>query len=303
MARYENSVLVMYAAERPRAARGRKKRRRILAVMSVVQGAFGLLIVLIVVTLAVRLLESHVAFFPETGETATPASLGVEYQSLTIRTSDGERLQSWAMTHAAPRAHIVYFHGNGGNLSVWAPTLAAIALRGYWLLAFDYRGYGLSTGRPSERGLYRDVTALIEYTAKVLPERTTVVYWGRSLGCTMAAYAATIRAPAGLILESGFPSVRSLVRPTPILAVLARFSSYRFPCSEFLRQVNAPALVMHGDEDHVGPIARGRELFDGIAGPKRFVTIRGGDHNDLPPDAPHAYWRAVDEFIAGLQTR
>ncbi|HVZ20099.1 MAG TPA: alpha/beta hydrolase [Vicinamibacterales bacterium] len=269
--------------------------------MGVINGVLELLAVLTVVALAVRLLESRFAFFPASGETITPHSFGVEYDTLSIATADGERLHAWAMRPAVPHARIVYFHGNGGNLSVWAPILARIAGRGYSVLAFDYRGYGMSTGRPSERGLYRDVDAVIERT-KEWQEQMIVVYWGRSLGCTMAAYAATVRAPHGLILESGFPSARSLVRSSPVLAVLAWFSSYRFPCREFLRRVNVPVLVMHGDDDHVVPIAQGRELFDGIVGRKRFVTIRGGDHNDLTPGDAHAYWRAVDEFIASVQT-
>jgi fermentation-respiration switch protein FrsA (DUF1100 family) len=271
--------------------------------VGVIKGVLELLAVLMVVALAVRLLESRVAFVPASGETVTPHAFGVEYNTLSIATTDGERLHAWVMRPAVPHAHIVYFHGNGGNLSVWAPVLARIAGRGYSVLAFDYRGYGLSTGRPSERGLYRDVDALIECTKERLQAQMTVVYWGRSLGCTMAAYAATVRAPDGLILESGFPSMRSLVRSSPVLAVLAWFSSYRFPCCEFLRRVNVPVLVMHGDDDHVVPITQGQELFDGVVGRKGFFTIRGGDHNDVTPGDPHAYWRAVDEFIAGLQTR
>jgi len=271
--------------------------------MGVLEGALALLALLIVIALAVRLFESRVAFFPLAGETVTPHSFGVEYDTLSIATSDGERLRGWAIGPHVSRAHVVYFHGNGGNLSVWAPILAGIAGRGYAVLAFDYRGYGMSTGRPSERGLYRDVEAVIERTTEGLRDPKTVVYWGRSLGCTMAAYAATIRAPHGLILESGFPSARSLLRSSPVFAFLAWFSSYRFPCSTFLRQVSVPALVLHGDADHVVPMAQGRALFDSIVGPKRFVTIHGGDHNDPTPSDPHAYWQAVDEFMVSLQTR
>jgi hypothetical protein len=116
----------------------------------------------------------------------------------------------------------------------------------------------------------------------------------------MAAYAAAARAPDGLILESGFPDARSLVRSSPALAFLAFFSRYRFPCAEFLRRVNVPVLVMHGDDDHVVPLEQGRRLFDGIAGSKQFVRIRGGDHNDLTPSDPEVYWQAVDRFVASL---
>ncbi len=116
-----------------------------------------------------------------------------------------------------------YFHGNGGNLSIWAPILAGIARQGYAVTAFDYRGYGNSTGRPSERGLYRDVDAIVERFWSEPRPAGPVVYWGRSLGRAMAAYAATVRAPDGLIRESTSPDVRSLVRTQPLLALLAVF--------------------------------------------------------------------------------
>jgi uncharacterized protein len=261
------------------------------------------LIALAAVALLVRAFESRFAFFPAAGETATPRDFGVEYEALAVTTADGERLHVWGLRHAAPRALVVYFHGNGGNLSVWAPILAGIAREGYSVLACDYRGYGRSTGRPTEAGLYRDVGAVVaQFWARPRPA-APVIYWGRSLGVPMAAYAATLRAPDGLILESGFPGVWSLVRSAPPLGLLAPFSSYRFPSVEFLQRAAVPALVMHGDDDHVIPFAQGRALFERITGPKQFVTIQGGDHNDLAPPDPHAYWGAIRAFIGGLPTR
>jgi len=265
-----------------------------------VKFAIALLVMFVVLTVIVRLIEPKLAFFPASGETATPQEFGIDYTPLSIVTRDGERLRGWALIHPAPRAQVVYFHGNGGNLSVWAPILAGIARQGYSVLAFDYRGYGVSTGRPTERGLYGDADAVLERFWSAAPQRRPIVYWGRSLGTTVAAYAATVRTPDGLILESGFSDARSLVRTSPVLAFLALFSTYRFPGAEFLRHVNAPVLVMHGDNDHVIPIAHGRRLFGSIGGQKQFFTIRGGDHNDLTPSDPDTYWRAVDRFVAAL---
>ena len=267
---------------------------------SILKPALEVIAVFIVLALLVRLFEPRFAFFPVVGETVTPHQFGIKHDSLSIATQDGEQLRGWALVHAAPRAYIVYFHGNGGNLSGWAPIVAGIARQGYSVLAFDYRGYGNSTGRPTEYGLYRDVDAVVERFWSGSPQHVPVVYWGRSLGAAMAAYAATVRAPDGLILESGFPDARSLVGTSLPLAFLALFSTYRFPCAAFLQRVSVPVLVMHGDNDRVVPIGQGGALFERIAGPKRFVTIRGGDHNDLTPPDPPAYWQAVDGFVAGL---
>jgi fermentation-respiration switch protein FrsA (DUF1100 family) len=253
---------------------------------------------LIGLTVLVRLIEPRLAFFPSAGEADTPRTFGIDFDPLTLPTADGERLRAWRMPVVGARAHIVYFHGNGGNLSVWAPILAGIVRRGYSVLAIDYRGYGMSTGHPTERGLYKDVDATVEQVRLDTDRAIPVIYWGRSLGATMAAYAATVRNPDGLILESGFPDVWAVVRSAPLLVPLAAFSSYRFPTAEYVNHAGTPALVMHGDHDTVIPYALGRALFDRIAGPKEFVTLRGADHNDALPPEPTVYWNVVATFIA-----
>lgn len=250
------------------------------------------------VTLLVRRVEPQFAFFPSAGESLTPAQAGVAFEPLTIETSDHERLRAWLMRAPNPRATVIYFHGNGGNLSMWAPVVTDIRRRGLSVLALDYRGYGVSTGQPSERGLYRDVDAVVARVAAIAEPRVPVVYWGRSLGSTMAAYAARVRAPNGVILESGFPDARAVVGWSPLLAMWV-FSSYRFPTARHLEQIDVPVLVMHGDHDTIVPYPLGRALFDRITSRKTFFTIRDTDHNDSPAD-PAAYWQAVDAFIAGL---
>lgn len=256
---------------------------------------------LLALTFFVRWVEPRLAFFPFQGEAETPRDFGVAFEPLTIETTDGERLRAWLMPAAAPRARVVYFHGNGGNLSNWAPILAAIVKRGYAVIAVDYRGYGLSTGRPTEQGIYRDVDALV---ARAWPETDAtvpLVYWGRSLGCTMAAYAATVRKPDGAIFEAGFSDARSVTRGSPALAFLSLFSSYRFPTADFINAANVPVLQLHGDHDSVIPFELGRELSGRIRGRKEFVVIAGGDHNDAAPSDPQAYWAAIDRFVSLLR--
>jgi hypothetical protein len=256
-----------------------------------------LVIVLIGLAVFARWLEPRFAFFPSPGETSTPADFGVDFSAMTIATSDGERLHAWLLRAARPRALVVYFHGNGGNLSIWAPILAGVAQRGFDVLAVDYRGYGLSTGRPTETGLYRDADAVLEQHTASRRAGGPVLYWGRSLGAAVAAYAATRRAPDGIIIEAGFPDARALLRSSPPLVFLALFSTYRFAASEFLDRVRAPVLVIHGDADQVIPFSLGQALFDRLKGAKTFVRIAGGDHNDLRPADERTYWDAVDAFV------
>jgi fermentation-respiration switch protein FrsA (DUF1100 family) len=259
--------------------------------------AIAVIAALVALTALVRWVEPRFAFFPFPGESETPRDFGIAYEPLTIDTQDGERLRAWLMPAAAPRARIGYFHGNGGNLSNWSPILAGIVRRGYSVLAVDYRGYGVSTGRPTESGLYRDAEALVTREWTGADKGVPLIYWGRSLGGAMAAHAATVRRPDAVIIEAGFPDARSAVRGSPLLAVLSFFSSYRFPTAEFLDRAHVPVLMLHGDRDRVIPIELGRELFRRIHGSKQFVVVAGGDHNDAVARDAQAYWSAIDRFI------
>jgi len=258
-------------------------------------------IIAVGLSLFVHWLEPRMAFYPDTGEDVTPHTFGVPFEPLTIQTADGERLRAWRMDASSPRARMLYFHGNGGNLSNWTPILTAIVRHGYSVAALDYRGYGLSTGQPTERGLYRDADAFVRAVWTDADGQVPTIFWGRSLGTAVAAYAATVRKPDGLVIESGFPQARALVRDSPILAFLSLFASYRFPTADYVNRARVPVLQMHGERDGVIPFELGRELYGRIEGSKQFVVIAGGDHNDAAPADPAAYWSAIDRFVAGLR--
>lgn len=245
-------------------------------------------------------LEPRAAFFPFRGETTTPQSLGLAFERLTLRTSDGEALVAWWLPAPGEGPEVVFLHGNGGNLSLWSEVIAGIRRRGWSVLALDYRGYGLSSGSPSEEGIYRDADALLEHFWGRLhqPDRR-VVYWGRSLGGTVAAYMAARRPPGGLVLEAPFYTARTLVSGNPVMWFLTFFMSYRFETAEFLRGYTGPTLVVHGDTDRIVPLSHGRRVFDGLTGPKRMVVIPGAGHNDLHLVRSDLYWAALERFVAG----
>jgi fermentation-respiration switch protein FrsA (DUF1100 family) len=263
-----------------------------------------LLVLVGMLTLLVRLGERRLAFYPFRGEDATPSDYGLAFTPLDVATSDGETLRAWWMPADRPLAQVVYFHGNGGNLSLWSPVFTGLRRQGFSVLGVDYRGYGLSTGKPSEQGLYRDADATLEhFHASLRQPGVPVIYWGRSLGTAVAAYGASRRPPDGLILESGFPDARAVLRGIPLLWVLSFFSSYRFPTTEWLSGVDRPVLLIHATSDSIIPYRLGRELYERITAPKRFFTIEGGDHNDLEPLNRTAYWGAVREFVTALPRR
>lgn len=253
--------------------------------------------VLIVLKVLAPSLERRLVFFPFAGEDANPGALGIPYRAETLTTADGERLVLWVMEPERPRADVVYFHGNGGNLSVWLPVLAGLHRMQLRVLAVDYRGYGLSTGAPSEEGVLLDAEAVVRFAHTHRTPERPLVYWGRSLGGAIAAHATRGVAPDGLILESTFPDKAAVVRNNPVLRVLNLFSSYRFPTLEWLRGFDRPVLVMHGERDSIVPFSLGREVFEGLTGPKTFVAIPGADHNDAFDVTDRGYWDPVLAFI------
>jgi uncharacterized protein len=259
------------------------------------------LLLLGIVTAAVRFAQSHLAFFPTPGEQVTPDRFGIPFAPLTIATADGETLRAWHLVREQPLGRVVYFHGNGGNLSLWSDVLAGVWHHGFDVVAVDYRGYGLSTGSPSEQGIYRDVEATLAFVQDRLPRvDAPLVYWGRSLGTPVAAYAASRRPPDGIIFESGFPTMRSVLETNPLMWVMSWLSSYRFPTVDWMAQVRRPALVIHGTRDRVIRYSLGQRLYDRLPEPKRFLSLDGVDHNDLIPREWPLYWDAVTTFVATL---
>jgi pimeloyl-ACP methyl ester carboxylesterase len=136
----------------------------------------GLLLAYGLLLLAACGLQDRLIYFPETGRAndATPAALHIPYQDVTFATADGERLHGWFIAATEARATVVLFHGNAGNIThrlSWLPMFQRLRLSA---LLFDYRGYGTSTGTPSESGTYADADAAWRYlteTAGLPPDR------------------------------------------------------------------------------------------------------------------------------------
>lgn len=250
--------------------------------------------------LLVRWMQPRMAFFPTRGVQETPESAGLPYVDLRISTADGVTLHGWWIEHPSPRGEVIYWHGNGGNLSLWLDVYADIRRRGFSVLAVDYRGYGASDGRPSEQGIYRDADATItHFTRHLRRGGVPTIYWGRSLGSVVAAHAAATVAPDALILESAFPDARSVLAGSPLLTALSVFATYRFATSEYLERYRGPLLVIHPDSDSIIPFAGGQRVFEAApSAPKTFVALKDTDHNEMYASRPE-YWAAVDRFLAG----
>ncbi len=260
---------------------------------------FALFAAAVLVKVLVLLLEPRLTFLPLRGLNVHPGCMEVAYRRFPLATADGETLQAWHLDNLNAEAEIVFFHGSRGNLSSWSSFLCNLHGHGYTVSSFDYRGYGESTGKPSEAGLYEDTQAFSQrFWTELHQVSKPVVYWGRSLGGAMAAFACTLHPPDALILEAAFPDLRSLLKRRPFVRLLATFGRYRFPTLEFLEKVDCPVLVVHGDADPVVAIEIARRMYELIRSPKEFFPVAGADHGNLPEIDPAEYWRRVSRFIA-----
>ena len=174
-------------------------------------------------------------------------------------------MNAWYVPASPGRPTVLYFHGNGGSLSTMDRTLAEFKRADFGALLLDYRGYGLSGGKPSEPGLYRDGLAAYDYCRSLGIPVSRLIVHGQSLGGGVASYVASQRACAALVLEStftSFPAVAAKVCGGGLPGRLAFLAVHtQFPSKVRLASVQAPVLVIHGEQDELIPCAMGRALY------------------------------------------
>jgi len=244
-------------------------------------------------------LENSLVFQPEPYPTGNWYPDGLVFEDAWFESTDGAKLHGWFVPHDRPRAVVLVAHGNAGNVSHRAGWLRRLHDdHQLTVLAFDYRGYGRSEGKPSEQGLIDDARAARRWLAqRTGVAETEIVLLGRSLGGGVAVQLAANDGARGLILESTFTSLPDVGAEHMSWMSPRTVMRNRFNSLEAITHYTGPVLISHGDADTLIPIAHGQALYAAAPGPKRFVTIPGAGHNDAW-NAESA--RALDEFIAAL---
>lgn len=247
--------------------------------------------------------QSRLIYFPETGrEIATsPQAYGLEYSTHDIRTEDGETLHSWwipASRDGKPAlGSVLLFHGNAGNISHRLDYARMFNRLGYACLLVEYRGYGRSSGTPSEEGTYRDALAAWKWLSETRGARPQdIVIAGESLGGAVASWLAVQHAPRALLLMSTFTSVPDLAAKIYPFFPVRQISRFYYDNLANLRRIKAPVLVAHSRDDEIVPFAHGEALFAAASEPKQFLELRGG-HNAGFVFAREDWVRAVEAFL------
>ena len=251
-----------------------------------------------------RWVESLMTFRPALLDAKHPPQPPSGAENVWFTSADGTRLHGWYFNAQSwpATATIIYFHGNGGNVTNVGWWGQSLAKRGFNVLLFDYRGYGLSGGTAAnEADLYNDGEAALSY---VVNEKNAwpnqIVLYGQSLGTTVATDVATRCGCGALILESGFSSASSLAsRRLPLLPRWLHFlGRNRFESARTLKSVNVPVLITHGEPDLTIPTDEGRALYAAANEPKKLLIFPGAGHSVFSSAGP-VYLDQLEQFIRG----
>ena len=257
---------------------------------------------LIPILLAGCRLDKSFIFHPSREIGATPESVGLQYDDVYIKTSDGVRLNGWFVPAGEAAEVMVWFHGNAGNISHRIENLRMFHdLLGLSVFILDYREYGRSEGSISEEGSYRDAEAALDYLrSRTGREADQIIFFGRSLGAAVAVELARKAPPRALILESPMTSIRDMAREVFPILPLGGLIRTEYDSLSKIKSIRSPLLILHGDRDDIVPIDHGRRLFEAANSPKEFYLIPGASHNDTYHVGGQPYWETWKRFLNRL---
>jgi fermentation-respiration switch protein FrsA (DUF1100 family) len=239
-----------------------------------------------------------VSFFPDTKYVIPEEKLPAHISLVTIKTTDGLKIQGLYFHHATKSKDIiVYFHGNAGNMYHRINESNHLFDIGPDVLVVSYRGYAQSEGAPSEKGIYIDAESSLLHATDILNyDLRNIIIYGRSIGTTAAVNVAQGKRIAKLILitpltsgqkmaeDMGFGSLKSVIGDP-------------FNSLSKINNVLCPLLVIHGTHDEIISYNQGVKLFDAYKGPKTFVAIAEGKHNDLDFVNEKLYWDSIRRAV------
>lgn len=239
-------------------------------------------------------------FYPLKEVNVTPKDWDLSFESVRLKSADNKTISGWYIPAAGADKTVLFFHGNGGNISHRGNSLYIFHKLKLNVLIIDYLGYGESEGMASEKGLYQSANAAWDYLIEdkaIKPE--TIIIFGRSLGGVVAVDLASRVNAGGLIIESTFSALGDIV--DIYFPVLSHFFylRYDFDSVSKIKKVTVPVLAIHSPDDEVIPFELGQKLFEGVTSEKTFLQIKGG-HNDGFMQSIASYMKTLRTFIQAI---
>jgi len=236
-------------------------------------------------------------YTPSTNLHSTPDQIGLSYENVTFNTSGGNRLYGWYVPANNSSLYIIYCHGYSGNIADKLESIRLLHELGLNVMIFDYRGYGQSEGKPTEKGTYDDANAAWNYlvTEKNVSEEQILIY-GRSLGGPIAAWLAKEQNPTGLILESTFTSYDDIAGNLIPIIPISLLSRFDYDTIGYLKKVQCPVMVIHSKDDERISFSHGQSLYKSANEPKMFLEI-SGTHADCYSTSEDTYINGIAHFL------
>lgn len=202
-----------------------------------------------------------------------------DVKPITLHTADGLSLLAWYRPAKKDKPTMLYFHGNAGHIGSRGFLIKPYLEQGYGMLLTTYRGYSQNPGKPTEQGLYQDARAAMAFlNAQHIPARCIYVI-GESLGSGVAVQIATEYPVGGVILQSPFTSLADVGQAHYFYIPVKWLLKDRFDSLSKIKNVHAPLLIVHGENDAVIPIKFGRKLFEAANEPKQLQVVSAGHNN------------------------
>jgi fermentation-respiration switch protein FrsA (DUF1100 family) len=246
----------------------------LITILSIITAVYiGLSVLLFV-------MQSQILYQPSRNYDYTPSDYGLKYEAVSLSTPDGQSLAGWFVPTAGDGRTVLFCHGNAGTISHRLDTLKIFHELGLNCLIVDYRGYGKSTGKPTEIGTKIDVLAGFQWLVEEKGTRPEeIILFGRSLGGSVAAMLAKDIGPAGLVLESAFTSFDDVGSHYYPWLPVRLFSRFNYNTLEAVKEITCPVLVIHSPDDEIIPYKFGQQIFAAANDPKQFADLKG-THNE-----------------------
>lgn len=230
--------------------------------------------------LVIYLVQEKFIFKPEKLHSNFTFKYDVPFKELFFEVKPGVRINGLHFFRENPRGLILYFHGNTRSIKGWARYAKDFYRYDYDVVMVDYRGFGKSTGKRSEKGMLSDMQFVYETLMQQYKQEHLIVY-GRSIGSGFAAKLASDNNPRYLILDAPYYSFTEIMeRYLPILPV-KWVIRYRLRTDKWIVHVNCHTYILHGTRDRLIPISNSEKLQ--LLNPRKITLIRidGGSHNNL----------------------
>lgn len=250
-----------------------------------------------VATLGMYVFQRKLQYHPA-NKGLTPEAVGISDASIeTLTTADGEKLILWYAPARAGMATILYFQGNAGEIGDRPLRFNYYHSRGFGVAYLSYRGFGGSSGSPSEAGLIADANAAYDWLIAKGVEPNRIALLGKSLGSGVAVQLAAKREVGALALEAPYTSTVEVAAKIYWWLPVHALMKDQFKSIDFIAAVVAPLLIIHGEEDGLIPVEFGKRLFAAANQPKELEVVPGFGHDVLFEETT---WAREAEFFARM---